>query len=87
VLGLRLLKRALNPISAKDIDRYERQLRLEEQALLSSIERLKSSSDEQFIGMKMSSLSIRRLMWKWHQELVPLIEKEQIRARTVIGSK
>ncbi|KAI8058022.1 hypothetical protein BDF22DRAFT_663366 [Syncephalis plumigaleata] len=81
VLGLRLLKRALDPIAAKDIDRYERQLRLEEQALLASIERLKSASDEQFVGMKMSSISIRRLMWQWHQEL------EQARAYQVIGTK
>ncbi|RKP26622.1 hypothetical protein SYNPS1DRAFT_2358, partial [Syncephalis pseudoplumigaleata] len=87
VLGLRLLKRSLHPIAAKDLDRYERQLRLEEQALVASLERLRSTSDDQFIGMRLSSSPLRRLMWKWHQELTPLIAKEQARAHDVIGKR
>ncbi|KAI9593990.1 hypothetical protein BDF19DRAFT_424028 [Syncephalis fuscata] len=87
VLGLKLLKKSLNPINAKDLDQYERQLQLEEQAMVASLERLKSSSDEQFIGMKLSSSPLRRLMWKWHQKLTPLIEQEQESARIHIGKR
>src|SRR5690349_2909038 len=87
VLGLRLLKKSLNPIAEKHLDQYERQLQLEEQALEASLERIKLASDEQFTGMRLSTSKLRRMMWKWHQELRPLIAKEQEHARQSIGCK
>ncbi|RKP10634.1 DNA-directed RNA polymerase N-terminal-domain-containing protein [Thamnocephalis sphaerospora] len=85
VLGVRLLKKSLNPVAAKNLDLYERQLQLEDQAMIASLERLRAVAAAQGTEMKLSSSPLRTLMWQWHQKLAPMIREEQERARSITG--
>jgi DNA-directed RNA polymerase len=85
VLGVRLLKASLAPVAAKNMDLYERQLHLEQQAMNASLERLRAVAETQGTEMAFNSYPLRTLMWSWHQKLYPMIAEEQQRVRDPSG--
>jgi DNA-directed RNA polymerase len=85
VLGVRLLKASLIPLANKEMDLYERQLHLENQAVNASLERLRAVAETRGIEMAFNSYPLRTLMWSWHQKLHPMIAEEQQRVHNHAG--
>ncbi|CAG8445151.1 9865_t:CDS:2, partial [Scutellospora calospora] len=77
-IGVKLMKNSLEALKEKGLDEYDRQIKLEENALHGAIERWKHDYEQMrkrgdaFAGVP----SLRRAMWNWHEKLVPLIESE-----------
>ncbi|CAG8777327.1 13229_t:CDS:10, partial [Gigaspora margarita] len=76
--GVKLIKNSLEALKEKGLDQYDRQTKLEENALHGAIERWKHDYEQMrkrgdtFSGIP----SLRKAMWAWHEKLVPLIEME-----------
>ncbi|CAG8711581.1 27154_t:CDS:2, partial [Racocetra persica] len=76
--GVKLMKSSLEAVKEKGPDQYNRQTKLEENALHGAIERWKHDYEQMrkrgdtFAGIP----SLRKAMWAWHKKLVPLIEME-----------
>ncbi|KAJ1677206.1 DNA-directed RNA polymerase, partial [Spiromyces aspiralis] len=77
VLGIRLLKKMLNPLHENDLDAYEKQVRLEEEAYDAALERLKSINEARQDPLLMADRgSIRAYMSEWLPKLTALVEEE-----------
>jgi DNA-directed RNA polymerase len=84
VLDMRPLEASLIPVEAKNMQLYERQLHFEEQAVSTSLERLRAVAKAQDTEASSNSYSLQMLMWSWHQKLYPIIVEEQQHARNPV---
>ncbi|KAG9299736.1 hypothetical protein G9A89_013096 [Geosiphon pyriformis] len=71
--GVKLMKEALSAAKGSYGELMTRQMKLEENAYKAAMERWKNEDD---LPKTKLPYSIRKLMWDWHQKLVPLIEEE-----------
>ena len=77
VLGIKLLKQMLNPLHENELDAYEKQVRLEEEAYDAALARLKSINEaRQDPLLNTDTGSIRSFMSDWLPKLTALIEEE-----------
>ncbi|KAL1920841.1 uncharacterized protein VTP21DRAFT_11476 [Calcarisporiella thermophila] len=78
--GLLFLRKTLGALEEKHLDRYERQLKLEERAYEVALDRLNHEKQASISrGDKLGALNLsplKRRMWEWHTGLKQRIEKE-----------
>jgi DNA-directed RNA polymerase len=84
-LDIRLLKASLIPVATNNIKLCERQLYFEEQAVSTSIERLRAMAEARNKETLSNSYSLQSLMWSWHQKLYPMIAEEQQHVLSHVG--
>lgn len=75
---MKLMKSALEAIKESHLSEYERQVRLEENALHAAIERWKYDYEQmKKVGKAAAGTpNLKKSMWVWHEELVPKIQAE-----------
>ncbi|KAJ1921416.1 DNA-directed RNA polymerase [Mycoemilia scoparia] len=87
VLGIKLLKQMLNPLQEDELDAYEKQIRLEEEAYDAALERLKSVNEARQDPLLSSDTgAIRSYMSEWLPKLTALIEEEVNLCKTSPGT-
>ncbi|CAG8507454.1 1798_t:CDS:2, partial [Acaulospora colombiana] len=86
-IGVKLMKSTLGALKETQLSEYERQIRLEENALHAAIERWKYEHEQmRKVGKQSSGFpSIKKYMWDWHETLVPMIEDELKKCRDPRG--
>ncbi|CAG8530136.1 4387_t:CDS:10, partial [Acaulospora morrowiae] len=77
-IGVKLMKSTLEALKETQLSEYERQIRLEENALHAAIERWKYEHEQlRKIGKPNPGVAdMKKCIWDWHEALVPLIQDE-----------
>ncbi|KAF9405610.1 DNA-directed RNA polymerase [Podila epigama] len=67
VIGVKLMRETLDALSLKDLNRYERQLKLEERSYQSALDKMQH--DRSSIPNQLNVGPLRAYLWQWHQAL------------------
>ncbi|KAF8936139.1 DNA-directed RNA polymerase [Dissophora ornata] len=82
VIGVRLMRNTLDALSMKDLDRFERQLKLEERSYQSALDKMEH--DRGSIPGQLNVKPLRDYLWQWHQSLKTGIKAELKRVDAVL---
>nr|CAG8491107.1 12082_t:CDS:10 [Entrophospora candida] len=79
-IGVELLRNTLSALQHDNLNLYEQQMKLEENAIQAAIERWKHDTDallkhDDKLLLKRNS-PLKKVMWEWHEKLEPLINEE-----------
>ncbi|OMJ24582.1 DNA-directed RNA polymerase, mitochondrial [Smittium culicis] len=87
VLGVKLLKKMLDPLYKSEFSLYERQVLLETEAFDAAASRMKATSSMHGDGLlNLQGSTVQKLMAKWLPSLAALIEDEVKRCDLAVGS-
>ncbi|KAG0249500.1 DNA-directed RNA polymerase [Mortierella polycephala] len=85
VIGVQLMRSTLDALSMKDLDNYERQLKLEERSYQSALEKMEY--DRNGVPDQMNIKPLRSHLWQWHQALMAGIKLELKRIEAVLEKR
>ncbi|KAG0237059.1 DNA-directed RNA polymerase [Actinomortierella wolfii] len=85
VIGVQLMRSTLDALSRKDLDRYDRQLKLEEKSYQAALEKLEH--DRHGIPEQMNLRPLKSYLWKWHEALTASIKQEIKRINDALEKK
>ncbi|KAF9178895.1 DNA-directed RNA polymerase [Haplosporangium sp. Z 767] len=85
VIGVQLMRSTLDALSMKDLDSYERQMKLEERSYQSALEKMEY--DKGNLPEQINIKPLRTYLWQWHQALKASIKLELKRVEAVLEKR
>lgn len=85
VMGVKLMRDALDALSMKDLSEYERQLQLEERSYQSALDKMEH--DRTTMPEQVNTRPLKTYLWRWHQALKASIKMELKRVDSVLEKR
>ncbi|KAG0359176.1 DNA-directed RNA polymerase [Gamsiella multidivaricata] len=82
VIGVKLMRNTLDALSLKELNRFDRQMKLEERSYQAAIDRMEH--DKESIPEQLNVRPLSSYLWQWHQSLKEGIKAEIKRIDAVL---
>ncbi|KAG0331658.1 DNA-directed RNA polymerase [Podila humilis] len=85
VIGVRLMRDTLDALALKDLNRFERQLKLEERSYQAALDKMEH--DRKGVPEQLNVRPLKGYLWQWHQALKASIEMELKRVEQTLEKR
>lgn len=82
VIGVKLMRDTLDALGLKNLNRYERQIKLEERSYQSALDKMQH--DQSSIPDQLNVRPLKAYLWQWHQALKASIKVELKRIESTL---